>query len=146
MYSRTICNWSECYMLCLIIYRLVNSWAWFLNVSFPLFSYHRVLNYSNCSKDFIVPTFEENWIVMLDVVFRQNFLYTIKDISFLSSYFKRHFNLSFGVWKLPKLPCSGLNYARFEEFIHNAESVTQIISAWRIIPHDKIVPNWIEAR
>ena len=35
--------------------------------------------------------------------------------------------------------------ARFEEFIHNAESVAQIIYAWQIIPINKIVPNWIEA-
>ena len=33
---------------------------------------------------------------------------------------------------------------RFEEFIHNADSVTQINCAWRIITLNKIVPNWIE--
>ena len=40
---------------------------------------------------------------------------------------------------------SGLNYARFEEVIHNAESVTRIFYAWRIILHNKLVPNGIEA-
>ena len=34
---------------------------------------------------------------------------------------------------------------RFEEFIQNAESVTRIFYAWRIIPRNKIVLNWIEA-
>ena len=32
-----------------------------------------------------------------------------------------------GVWKLPNWQCSGLNYARFEEFIHNAERLTRIM-------------------
>ena len=34
-----------------------------------------------------------------------------------------------------------LNYARFEEFIHIADSVTRIIYAWQVIPHNKVVPN-----
>ena len=50
-----------------------------------------------------------------------------------------------GVWKLPNFPYSGLKYARFEEFIHNPESVTRFVFAWRTIPLNKIVPNWIEA-
>ena len=46
-----------------------------------------------------------------------------------------------GVSKMPNWLCCGLNYALFEEFIHIAESVARIIYAWRIIPHNKIVPN-----
>ena len=42
---------------------------------------------------------------------------------------------------MPNLACSGLNYARFEESIHNDESVTRIIHALRISPHHKIVTN-----
>ena len=38
-------------------------------------------------------------------------------------------------------PHSGLNYARIEEFIHIAESVTRIIYAWRIISLKKTAPN-----
>ena len=59
--------------------------------------------------------------------------------------FYLHFCKVLVVWKMPIWLCSGLNYARFEEFIHNAESVTRIIYAWRVIPHNKIVPKWIEA-
>ena len=36
---------------------------------------------------------------------------------------------------------SGLNYARFEKFIHNAERVTRIIYARPIITLNKIVPK-----
>ena len=32
-----------------------------------------------------------------------------------------------GVWKLPKWPCSGLNYARFEEFFRIVQSVTRFL-------------------
>ena len=58
---------------------------------------------------------------------------------------KTIFFKALGVWKLPNWPFSGLNYARFEEFIDNAESKNWIIYAWRIIPLKKIVPSWIEA-
>ena len=33
---------------------------------------------------------------------------------------------------------------RFEEFIHNVESVTHIFYAWRNIPHHKIIPNYLK--
>ena len=85
------------------------------------------------------------------IVFDKVFLYPIiEDTDFLSSDVKdilpaNIFCKVLGIWKLSNWPSSGLNYARFEEFIHIAESVTQIIYAWRIIPHNKIVPNWIEA-
>ena len=46
---------------------------------------------------------------------------------------------------MPNWPCSGINYAHLEEFMHISESVTQINYALRIIPHNKIVPNEIEA-
>ena len=36
---------------------------------------------------------------------------------------------------------SGLIYARFEDFIHNAETVTRNINACPNIPLNKIVPN-----
>ena len=68
-------------------------------------------------------------------------------IDFLSSNFKRyftsdHFCRDLGVLKSPNWPCSGENNARFVDFIHNAENkVKQIIYAWRIIPHNKTVPN-----
>ena len=83
------------------------------------------------------------------IILNKKFLYLIEDIDFLSSNVKRYFTSDsfckvLEVWKLPNLPYSGLNYERFEVFVHNAESVTQIIYAWRIIPHNKIVPNWIE--
>ena len=32
-----------------------------------------------------------------------------------------------GIWKLPYWACSGPNYARFEEFIPNAESVKKLL-------------------
>ena len=111
----------------------------------------------------IVPTFEENGILMLGVVFLFSqflpieiivfdkvFLYPIEDFDFLSSNSKiyltsEYFCKVFWVWKLSNWPCSGLNYARSEEFLHIADSVTRNIYAWQIIPHNKIVPNWIEA-
>ena len=40
---------------------------------------------------------------------------------------------------MPNWPCSGLNYARFEEFIHINDSVTRIIYAWRITPYNKML-------
>ena len=33
-----------------------------------------------------------------------------------------------------------------KDFVHIVESVTRTIYAWRIISHNKIVPNWNEAR
>ena len=59
--------------------------------------------------------------------------------------FYLHFCKVLVSWKMPIWLCSGLNYSRFEEFIHNAESVTQIIYAWWVIPHNKIVPKCIQA-
>ena len=37
--------------------------------------------------------------------------------------------------------CSGLCYARFEEFIHNVETEMRIVYAWPFSPHNKLVPN-----
>ena len=80
--------------------------------------------------------------------FQQKFLYHIEDIDFLSSNMKRFFLPRIinwkvlGVWKLPILPCSGLHYARFEEFFDNAKRVTRITYARQFIPLNKIVPNW----
>ena len=107
----------------------------------------------------VVPTFEENGIFMLGVVFfiqsiftdpnnnfHQKFLFSIEDIDFLSSNAKKIFHLQlffvkfWGLENCQNFYVPGLNYARFKEFIHNAESVTRIIYAWRIIPHKKIVP------
>ena len=34
---------------------------------------------------------------------------------------------------MPIGPCSGLNYAHFEDFIQNLERITQIIFAWQFI-------------
>ena len=50
-----------------------------------------------------------------------------------------------GVWKSPIWPGSGLIYARFEGFIYIAENEMRIFYTLRIITHNKIVPNWIEA-
>ena len=59
------------------------------------------------------------------IVFNKNFLYPIEDIDFLSSNLKKIFYLRLffvlGHLKLPNLPYSGLNYARFEKFNLNAE-------------------------
>ena len=71
-------------------------------------------------------------------VFNKNFLYPIEDIDFPSSNVKSFF---FKVLGVSNWQCSGLNYARFEEFVHNAERITRIIYAWRLILHNKIVPN-----
>ena len=77
-------------------------------------------------------------------------LYPVEDIDTLKWNVKRYFTSDcffckvLGVWKLSIWPCSGLIYVRFEHFIHNVESVTQIIYAWRL-PHNKIFPNWIKA-
>ena len=49
---------------------------------------------------------------------------------FTSDYF---FCKVLGVGKMSIWPCSGLIYARFEGFIHNAESVTRISYTWQII-------------
>ena len=40
--------------------------------------------------------------------------------------------------KLPTWPCSGLIYSRFEDFIQNAENVTQIIYAWQNMRKKKL--------
>ena len=95
---------------------------------------------ANCS----IPTFEENGIIMLGVVFYSVIFLPIELIVFNKSFFiphwryrvlnsnlKRYFtSIIFckvlGVWKLPNWPRSGLNYAHFEKFVHNAESVTRI--------------------
>ena len=63
-------------------------------------------------------------------VFDEKCLYPIEDIDFLileDILPPIIFCKVLGVWKLPNWPCSGLNYARFEEFIHIAEKVTRII-------------------
>ena len=69
----------------------------------------------------------------------------IDDIDFLSSNLKRYFTLRFffnsGGYENSQAGHSGLSYLRLKEFIYNAESVTQIIYAWRIIPYNKIAPN-----
>ena len=54
-----------------------------------------------------------------------------------------------GVLDVSKLPIrlySGLFYARFKDFIRNAENLVPIIDASRIISLIEIVPNRIEAR
>ena len=66
--------------------------------------------------------------------FLTKFLYPIKDIGFLSSNMKRYFTsdyflLSYGSLKIAKIACSGLIYARFDELLYNAETVTRIIYA-----------------
>ena len=58
----------------------------------------------------------------------------IKNIFHLRLFFVKFWG--FEIWA-----CSGLNYARFEEFFLNAEIVTRMIYAWRIMPLNKIVPN-----
>ena len=83
------------------------------------------------------------------IIFNKYFLYPIEVIDFASSIVKRYFTSDYffqssGGLKIAK-SCSGLNYARFEEFIHNAESVTRIIYALRIVPDNKIVPKLMEA-
>ena len=95
----------------------------------------------------VVLTFKENGIIMLGVGFlfsqfspieiivvSKNFLYFIELPPNI-------FSKVLGVSKLPKWPYFGLNYARFEEFIQIAESVSRIIYAWQIIPHNKLVTN-----
>ena len=95
---------------------------------------------------------------MLGVVFLfnqfstiKNFLFTIKDIDFLSSNSEKKnfcleiFLLSSGGLQFVKMSMFGPNYARFEDCIHNAESTTRIFTAWLIIPLNKIIPNWIKA-
>ena len=83
------------------------------------------------------------------IVFNKNF-YTPLNISFSWVQIWKNilpliiFYKVLWVAKMPNWPCSGLNYARFEEFI-NSEIVTWIINAWRTISLNKIVPNWIEA-
>ena len=82
------------------------------------------------------------------IVFNSNFLYRFK-IS--TSWFQISKDVSppivfvnSGGLKMPNWQRSGLNYARFEEFIHNVESVTRTIYAWKIILQNTIVPNYIE--
>ena len=42
---------------------------------------------------------------------------------------------------IANLAIPGLICGRFEDLVHNAESITQNIYAWQIIPHNKIAPN-----
>ena len=71
--------------------------------------------------------------------------YRLSGFKFKKIFYPQFFWKVLGVWKLPNWPYSGLNYGRFEDFIHIFVSVTQIIYTWKIIPLSKIVPNWIEA-
>ena len=38
-------------------------------------------------------------------------------------------------------PFSGLSFLRFEQLIQKFESVTRVIYACRIVPHNKIIAN-----
>ena len=66
---------------------------------------------------------------------------TFKKILCLQSFLQK-----FGILKLPIWSCpAGLIYVQFKDFIHITENVARTIYVWRVIPQNKLVPNWIEA-
>ena len=84
----------------------------------------------------VVPTFEENGIFILSVVF-------LFRLSKKTEYLCSVWFFSFSQFSPVEIIIFNENF--LYEFIHNAESVTRIIYAWRIIPHNQIVLNIIEA-
>ena len=123
---------------------------WLTSIVTLSYNFVRLSYYSSEFTYWLNHVFNKSFSPIEIKISNKYFLYPIEVIDFVSSIVKRCFTSNYffqssGGWKLPNLSCSGLNYARFEEFIHNAESLTRIIYALRIIPHNKIVPKWIEA-
>ena len=103
---------------------------------------------------------KKNGIYMLGVVFFVQSIFADRNNIFWQTIFKTHWR-----YQLPEFKCKKIFYLQsffvkfwgfencqfgnilraFEEFVYNAESVPRIIYARRIIPHNKIVPNWNEA-
>ena len=113
--------------------RRICTWSFFLEQFWKVFLRTLGINPRN------VPTFEENGIVLLGVIFLFSQFSGIEIIAF-SKHFINHwryrlpeinfkkitsdlFLQSYGVWKLPFWPYSGLIYARYQDFNNNAESV-----------------------
>ena len=87
------------------------------------------------------------FLAIKTIDFSKQCCYPHEDIDYLKSNLKRyitykHFLPSSGfLKKMPIWKYAGLSYARFEDFVHNAESVTRTKYAWRIIAHNTIDPN-----